>query len=487
MKKTGVKITSAFIALCLLFSGCKVNPASSSTSSFESQEAGSSDDSVINESNPEIVSDIASGESSQASGNDAPSGSSGASSGTGGSGSTTASSSIVSNTPQTSSGGNKSSALSSGGTSSMLPADKGIFDNSENAMKYRLGVTNWGGNYATGSFLSDGGLIAGSKEIEKLGSKVLKLCANDIANSYKLDTWNEDMSTLKAVFSTKQFKSAFQMNFSTYVIVAYEQYNVGMLDGISSSEYNKVKTQFYEATKYLLNTYNNTNKTFILTNWEGDNILSYSTRTEAAINIAVEGLTQYFKARQEGVTQAQNEFGMNKDSKVKVFNALEINRVTSSITYKDINDGITKAQPKLISTIVPNVPTDLISYSSYECKDGAAFNTAEKVKNGLLNVYDIIKSYSGKSKWFGDRNVMISEFGMAESYGADKHLYVAQGHVMAAQQLPLQYLVYWELWCNEFKNAGHTGPVSNSDCRGWWLIRPDGTYSAVYNYFKGLF
>jgi hypothetical protein len=46
----------------------------------------------------------------------------------------------------------------------------------------------------------------------------------------------------------------------------------------------------------------------------------------------------------------------------------------------------------------------------------------------------------------------------------------------------IRYAVYWALYCtgNEFDNKN--GTWENSDFKGCWLIRPDGTYSYVWDY-----
>ena len=47
------------------------------------------------------------------------------------------------------------------------------------------------------------------------------------------------------------------------------------------------------------------------------------------------------------------------------------------------------------------------------------------------------------------------------------------------------YIIYWQLYCNEFLNPDAVAPVTlNSDMRGFWLIKPDGTKSWHYDYLK---
>ena len=49
------------------------------------------------------------------------------------------------------------------------------------------------------------------------------------------------------------------------------------------------------------------------------------------------------------------------------------------------------------------------------------------------------------------------------------------------------YIVNWQLYCNELKDPSIKPPVKTNDAvRGFWLIRPDGTKSWVWDYFHGL-
>jgi len=49
------------------------------------------------------------------------------------------------------------------------------------------------------------------------------------------------------------------------------------------------------------------------------------------------------------------------------------------------------------------------------------------------------------------------------------------------------YIIYWQVYCNEFNNTNATPPVTlNSDVRGFWLIKPDSTKSWHYYYLKSV-
>lgn len=58
----------------------------------------------------------------------------------------------------------------------------------------------------------------------------------------------------------------------------------------------------------------------------------------------------------------------------------------------------------------------------------------------------------------------------------------------AALDWGARYVVYWQLYCNEFVEKATRGNanafVLNSDMRGFWLIRPDGTHSPAWFFLK---
>ena len=53
----------------------------------------------------------------------------------------------------------------------------------------------------------------------------------------------------------------------------------------SASEYNLVYNEVYDLTAHLLDTYNNSGKTFILQNWEGDNALGENASAQKVMRL----------------------------------------------------------------------------------------------------------------------------------------------------------------------------------------------------------
>ncbi len=82
------------------------------------------------------------------------------------------------------------------------------------------------------------------------------------------------------------------------------------------------------------------------------------------------------------------------------------------------------------------------------------------------------------------KNVMVGEFGAPEN--EYEQYAITKKTVEEALDWGAHYIVYWELYCNEPARS-YEGRPTNSDHRGFWLIRPDGTKAPAWNYFCELF
>jgi len=72
------------------------------------------------------------------------------------------------------------------------------------------------------------------------------------------------------------------------------------------------------------------------------------------------------------------------------------------------------------------------------------------------------------------------------SGGPEKQLEITHAAVETALEWGARYVVYWQLYCNEAARE-YSGQPMNEDCRGFWLIRPDGSKSPVWDYFRAMF
>lgn len=266
-----------------------------------------------------------------------------------------------------------------------------------------------------------------------------------------------------------RFRKVFDLGFKTFILVAYEYPEVRWDDGLSHDETQIVVNQFYDLTRHLITIYKNSGKTFILQNWEGDNMFALYDKTPPS-QAKIQGLIDYFNARMDGIRKARDEM---QPKGVRVFGAVEICKISTTFAHA----------PRLIDVVVPYTHADLYSYSNWETQDNA--------KLLEFNLH-LLREKAPPSDAFGENNLMMAEFGWPSSSGGDeRQLDVASVELETAIKSGVQYAVYWELMCNEFKKPDEwtnvdlrTVQPKNDDMKGFWLIKPDGTRTPMYHYLK---
>jgi len=362
------------------------------------------------------------------------------------------------------------------------------FDNRNAPLAERVGVTYWGSRYIPDYDAQQSGMRSAASALQALGTKVIKLSAGNLEKEYAFDNWDiPAIRELADVFAQAPFQEVFAADFTTYFIVAGEWNSVGWADGLDDAERILVSDEFYRAAKALFETYRGSGKTFILQNWEGDNTLAYSDGSQTA----VQGITDYYNARQDGIRRAQTECGM--ENGVRVFGALEVNRILLYSEY-----------PTLLEAVVPHTYADLYLYSAYEKKDPLAVGyfgealTRKVIKTWVMAALDKLAEAAPDSEYFGANNIALSEFGYPETLGEKQVPFldgdswqrlITQATVEAGLDWGVQYMVYWELYCNEYmdgKIPQDWRSLTAADMNGFWLIRPDGSKTQSYDYFYEL-
>lgn len=371
-------------------------------------------------------------------------------------------------------------------------------DNTSAPYAERVGITNWGAAYMPGLPAEKTSLLYGAEKILESGCKVIKIACGDPKSQYPLDDWTgTTFSSCADVLKHERYAALFAMDFKTFFISITEQSRAKYADGLTDDEKQAVEREFYEATKYLLETYRGSGKTFILQNWETDNYVGYSLTGGVDETVVLRRYAQYFNLRQDGINRARDEFGMDEEKNVFVFGALEVNKLDSSYT-----------RAKAVDYVVPYTYGDLYTYSSYEYKDKEKFKTAEEISVALTAALGYYKSkLPDKSRYpqpvyFGDQRLAITEFGYpdkADGYEGDWQKTVAEGHVLAMDRCRLQYAIYWQLCCNEIvaENVSaikklspeelRAHEFSDGDLNGFYLLRPDGRETLAFEYLKNKF
>ena len=342
-----------------------------------------------------------------------------------------------------------------------------------------LGIVHAGGQYNSTEqpYMTEGANII-RKDI---GSRVIKLfLGSDIADQYSFNEEWGSYTSLKELVQDEEIRSVFEMDFTTIVMVAYEferlQWNI--TTPVAQSELTRVETEFYDFAYELIRRYNDSGKTFVIQNWEGDNELKEALEkltSESEKETVIQNYIDYNNARQRGIAKARKELLEEKPDQygnVEVYGALEIN-------YISYNSD----QPKLIDCVVPYSEADLFSFSDWSTPNSALATDLDT----YLSQINLNRAEDEKKTM---NDIYLGEYGRAENLSAgtneESQFEYALETAKIAVNKGVRYVCYWTLMCNERVGGESVRPL-NEDMRGFWLIKPDGTFTKTFWYFKGLF
>jgi hypothetical protein len=339
-----------------------------------------------------------------------------------------------------------------------------------------LGVTHVAGRYhlTDKDFLNEG-----ADQILALRSRVIKVWFYGKRHEHpdSVYPYNSDWPKVESLVEGAQapyFQKLFSKPFTTYILVvtALGRQDNYWRNGVTQEQKQDEQRQFYELTRFLLKTYKGTGKTFVLQHWEGDWMIRGSVDEKIEPSpMAIQGMIDWLNARQAGVNQARKETGQDG---VRVYHAAEVNRVVGSMKNGKVN---------VVNAVLPHTRLDLVSYSAWD----SALEHYQKPQV-LREALDFIAANMADSNDFGNKNVYLGEFGIPENlYTLEQIQKAIPNSVQTALAWGCPYIVYWQLYCNELKDNKERPPVRSNDAvRGFWLIRPDGSKSWVWDYFYGL-
>ena len=337
---------------------------------------------------------------------------------------------------------------------------------SPQAPKTQLGVAHIGGLY---SFSSTDYLNEGAATALTIGAKCIKVSLsldtdNPSPKLYPFHSQWPAVASLDALADTPYYRALFAREFDTFILTAFRPGRSAgyWRDSFSVEDEQAEEECFASLTRYLLRTYGQTRKTFIIQNWEGDWALrgSFDPATKPTFE-ATAAMIRWLAARQRGVVRAREEFPAGV---ARVFHACEVNLVRQAQV---------QGAPGVTTDVLPHVSVDLASYSAWDTKDSPA-----KFAEALV----FIAKHKRQTEPFGKHGVYVGEFGFPELEATPQLAFERTGALLAeAQRFGCPYAIYWQLYCNEPTSKP---PKVNTDYKGFWLVRPDGTRSPICRLFK---
>ncbi|MFY9826761.1 MAG: hypothetical protein WAM82_35735 [Thermoanaerobaculia bacterium] len=325
-----------------------------------------------------------------------------------------------------------------------------------------LGVSHAGGRY---NFTDEDYLNEGAGQILDLGSRVIKVFVDpsqmDVLYRFNSD-WLPLTTDVVEVVQRPYFQELFAKPFSTIILVIPNAPLVQFTDGLTPEEAAAERDQMYRLAKYLLTTYADSGKTFILQNWEGDHLLNAGLAAGTPPDeTRTRGMVDWWNARQEGVQAARLEL---RPRNVDVAHGCEVNFLEASL----------RGEVTATNSVVPYTQCDLYSYSSWDI----GFDAGE-----LIRALDLLESKAPASRRFGRRNIYLGEYGKPKVPGiTDLARFDTIRDLMeAALGWGVRYAVYWQVYCNELTAEIGSSRPKSSQMRGFWLVRPDGRHAPMWN------
>lgn len=307
-------------------------------------------------------------------------------------------------------------------------------------------------------------LNEGADQLLAMGTKVIKVWFyNGVETPDKKYPWNSTWSKVDNLVDGAKlpyWKELFDKPFTTFILqtMAMNREQYYWLTEITEEDEANETEEFYQLTKYLLTKYQNTGKTFVLSNHESDWHIPIGSEYEQSLR----NMIKWAQARQDGVTKAQKEIGMYG---VNVFHAIEVANVMKSMHDRE---------KTVVNSVIPYVKLDLVSYSSWDLR-------GEK----LTETLDYISEQAQESPFFGRKQIFVGEFGIPEYWNSTQSVLQRSKEIIKqGLEWGCPYIVYWQLYCNEPRPGVDLPSFVNNDFYGFWLVRADGSKTELYNYLK---
>lgn len=358
----------------------------------------------------------------------------------------------------------------------IAPEEETVANSIEDIYPYSDGAVNSIDNFIGVNFINpqygfngQNCILEAGARLEELGTKSVKFYLSPNYKTYYEPnmTW-ADYSSPTQLVQDPSFDALIRMDFNTLFIGAYtfteNLYATYWFNSLTDEQKQNEYQAMYDLTYYLCTTYQNTGKTFILQNWEGDwsTMAAPNPATDPSDEVLAR-MTEWINIRQDAVNDAR---AAANAPGVRVYHALEVNLVD-----KAVSGGKT-----VTNNVIPNTYCDYYSYSAYDTEmDPEKFGAA----------LDYLKLKASQNRNGGKSRVYVGEFGLPQNeFGTRKVLQTIQDVTEISREKGIDYVLFWQLYDDGVYDL--TIPKSqqtDENCRGYWMVRPSGSKTAAWNYF----
>jgi len=393
-------------------------------------------------------------------------------------------------------------------TKSQITSKINVYDPNQGAnvpqIKDVFGATHIAGWY---NFTDRPYLLEGLDYYKQFGSTAIKTTLTAVNgrmfNAYPFNQTWPNFQNLKEVAQHYYIDSLFKRNHiktHTFWTVTKNQGKWKQGPDFNHDNYLEEEQQFYDLTKYLLETYGDKDKKFIYQNWEGDWMLrgqgvlweNNSSLIPDDIDWLTEGMARLFRARQRGTERARNEFA---NATAKVLHGIEFNKLWFLINGQRIT-SFDHGTPGVLENVIPHTRIDMTSWSAY---DSSWQNSANPHGHAMYKGLLMAKYYTTDTKEFSaTMPVQIGEFGINENppYNGNNTESVIRNrygrYIGAALDLGIPNFYLWNLYCSGQqgapsgfqweKNVQYDTNFLYEWMDGKWMLEPDGNWGVAANF-----
>jgi hypothetical protein len=316
---------------------------------------------------------------------------------------------------------------------------------------FGVGVAHVAGQYSIRS-AGEAPLLAGARRAHELGARTIKLYLTpEYATKYP-QAWPNGIHSLASLVSSAPYREVLSLPFDTVVFTTYS-FAMGVGDpwrerdvpGLLEAE----AREFEELVEELDRLSPGGRRTYVFQNWEGDWSLTAMNLEQGKDAARAKRMAQWLTRRHRAVADAA---ARRTNQELTFATAIEVNRVLDS----------DDTRLRVLSDVLPQAETDLVSYSAWESTDVGALADSERTARVASNLTAAIAKIRSAVPKVG---VYLGELGFPErELGNVGEL--TRAALDAGSRSGVLGSVYWQIFDNE---------CSNNECRGLWVLKPDGS------------
>ncbi|WDE96674.1 hypothetical protein PQO03_01665 [Lentisphaera profundi] len=236
---------------------------------------------------------------------------------------------------------------------------------------------------------------------QDLGSDIIKLSLSDKTLQKQGFTVEKNIS-LSEIAKHTVIKQSLDLNYSLAFFWAHGK---TLFKYYNPAKNEAIYQEFFEFTSYLLKNYNDSGKTFMIGNWEGDWLMGakHLQKNEDISQEQIQKMINWLNIRGKAIEDAKNAVAHKN---VNVYFYAEVNLVRMSRT---------SGSKRMTNSVLPHCKhLDYVSISSYETQNITAWrrpHTEKSLKSDLYTDLDYVENLLAPRPGLKGRRVGIGEIG----------------------------------------------------------------------------